>query len=241
MSKIRKLGLGALVGATVLTTTLTSGPAAARTVHVRDGHDAPADADITSVTYRDQETTAGMTVRVRDLRRTGTLVARIAVPDSDVSYEATVRVHPDGSLDKRLELVTPVSRKKRPCTIVAAWSPRTNAVAVEVPQRCLRFGQFLSRHWMQASLSVAGGRDDARGTVVGRGDSPGCATAAEIRSVHRGYPKARVHAILDTAGRFGDGAAGGYSRLYRSCSGGKPWFVEYRGTTNTVVDTGRVR
>ncbi len=241
MWKPQKLGLWAVVGAIVLTTALTSGPAAARTVHVKDGHDAPVGVDITSVTYRDQETTAGLTVHVRGLQRIGTLVAVIAVPASDVTYEATVTVHSDGSLDKRLELVTPVTRKQRPCAMVAAWSPRMDAVGVAVPQRCLTFGRFLSRHWMQATLSVGAARDEARGVVVGRGDSPGCATAAEMRSLHRGYPKSRVHAILDTAGRFGDGAAGGYSRLYRSCSGGKPWFVEYRGGTDTLVGTGRVR
>jgi hypothetical protein len=49
-----------------------------------------------------------------------------------------------------------------------------------------------------------------------------------------------VHALLDTDGRPGDSAAGGYSRVYRSCSGGRAWFVDYDGRTNTLVDTGRV-
>jgi hypothetical protein len=240
MWKPRNLGLWAVVATTVLTTTLPSGSAAAKTAHVRDPRDAPANVDITSVIYRNQETSAGVTVHARDLQRTGTLVTVIAVPESDFSYEATVSVHSDGSLDKRLELVTPGTRRQRPCAMVAAWSPRTNAVALSVPHRCLRFGRFLSRHFMQATLIVSGSRDEARGVDVGRGDSPGCATAAEIRSLHRGYPKARVHAILDTAGRFGHGAAGGYSRVYQSCSGGKPWFVEYRGTTDRLVGTGRV-
>lgn len=240
MWRTRSLGPW-LVGAAVLVSTLLPGPAAARTVHVRDARDSPAGVDITSVAYRDAETTTGMTVHVRDLRRAGTLVAVIAAPGSDVSYEATVSVHSDGSLDKRLELVTPATRQARPCPVMAAWSPLTDAVAVAVPQRCLRFGRFLSRHFMQATMSIAGVRDEARGVNVGRGDSPGCATAAEMRSLHRGYPKSRVHAILDTAGRFGSGAAGGYSRLYRSCSGGKPWFVEYRGGTNRLVGTGRVK
>lgn len=235
----QKLGLGASVVAIALVTTLSGGAATAKTAHVTDGRDSPAAVDITSVTYRNQETRAGATVHVRDLRRTGKLVTLIGLPDSDSIYYVTVWVRSDGTLGKRLELVSDMSRTRRPCAISATWSPGTNSIRVSVPHSCLRFGRFPTRHWLRTGLTVGAAHDAARGIDVGRGSSPGCATAAEVKSLRRGDSKARVHAILDTAGRFGDRAAGGYSRLYRSCSGGKPWFVEYRGTTDTLVATGR--
>jgi hypothetical protein len=48
-------------------------------------------------------------------------------------------------------------------------------------------------------------------------DSAGCVTRAEYRKVHRGMTQRRVRSIFDTRGSFGDGGAGGYSRLYRQC------------------------
>jgi hypothetical protein len=48
-------------------------------------------------------------------------------------------------------------------------------------------------------------------------DTPRCVTRAEFRHVHNGMTKHRVHRIFDTRGTFGDGGAGGYSRLYRQC------------------------
>ena len=48
-----------------------------------------------------------------------------------------------------------------------------------------------------------------------------------------------MHAHLDTAGRFGDGGAGGFSRTYRACQGGKPYWVEYDGRSNRVTGKGR--
>jgi hypothetical protein len=57
----------------------------------------------------------------------------------------------------------------------------------------------------------------------------GCVTRAEFRRVRRGMTKARVHRIFDTRGRFADGGAGGYSRVYRSCDFRHAAYVEYRG------------
>ena len=240
--KLRNLGLWALVGATALLTLLVAGPAAARTRHVTDGRDRQASLDIRSATYHDDEMRAGVTVRLRGLQQTGRLVTVVGAPDSDVIYAATAWPRSDGTVGTRLELVSGASRTPRSCPrMTATWSPDSGTVEVWVPHTCLRFGRFLDRHFMRVTASDAGRTDEARGVEVGRGSSPGCASAREIRGLHRGDPKARVHALLDTAGRFGDGAAGGYSRVYRSCSGGKPWFVEYRGTTDTLVSTGRVR
>lgn len=242
MRKLQNLGLWALVGATTLMTLLVAAPAAAKTKQVTDGRDRQANVDIRSVTYRNGELRASVTVHVRDLQPTGRLVAVVGAPDSDVLYDATVWPRSDGTVGTRLELVTAESRSPRSCTtMTATWSPVADTVEVSVPHTCLDFDAFLERHFMKAKVSGSGSQDAARGVEVGRGSSPGCATAREIRALHRGDPKTRVHALLDTDGRFGDGAAGGYSRIYRSCSGGKPWFVGYEGTTNTLVAKGRVR
>ena len=54
-----------------------------------------------------------------------------------------------------------------------------------------------------------------------------------------GQRRAAVNAQLDTAGRFGDGGAGGFSRTYRACQGGEPYWVEYDGRSNRVTGKGR--
>ena len=241
MSRLQNLGAWALAGAAVLSTSLVAGPAAARTAEVSDGRDVPASADLTSATYRDGEARVVVTAHVRALRQSGRVVALVGEPDSDVVYHATVWPRSDGTVGTRLELVTDVSHSPRACAISASWSVREDTVTVSVPQSCLQFGRFLERHYVRVTMSDHGGRDAARGVDVGRGSSPGCATAGEIRRLRRGVPQARVHALLDTAGRFGDGAAGGYSRIYRSCSGGRGWYVDYDGTTDRVEATGRVR
>ena len=241
MSRLQNLGAWALAGAAVLSTSLVAGPAAARTAEVSDGRDVPAGADLTSATDRNGEARVQVTAHVRALRHTGRVVALVGEPDSDVVYHATVWPRSDGTVGTRLELVTDVSHSPRACAISASWSVREDTVTVSVPQSCLQFGRFLERHYVRVTMSDHGGRDAARGVDVGRGSSPGCATAGEIRGLRRGQPKARVHALLDTAGRFGDGGAGGYSRVYASCSGGRAWFVEYDGTTDRLAATGRVR
>ena len=242
MRKRHVVGLWALVSATALMTLFLAAPAAAKTKHVTDGRDRPASVDIQSVTYDNGESRAGVAVRVRDLQPTGRLVVLVGAPDSDVVYDATVWPRSDGTVGRRLELVTGQSRTPQPCPMMTAtWAPDSDTVEVSVPHTCLDFDAFLERYFMKAVVSGSGSQDAARGVEVGRGSSPGCATAREIRALHRGDPKTRVHALLDTDGRFGDGAAGGYSRIYRSCSGGKPWFVDYEGATDTLVSKGRVR
>jgi hypothetical protein len=57
--------------------------------------------------------------------------------------------------------------------------------------------------------------------------SRGCVTRAEFRRVKHGMKKSRVHRIFDTSGRFADGGAGGYSRVYSSCDFRHAAFVEY--------------
>jgi hypothetical protein len=61
-----------------------------------------------------------------------------------------------------------------------------------------------------------------------------------MRRVTNGERISTVHERLDTAGEFGDGGAGGFSRVYRSCRGGRPFWVEYDGRSRRVVGKGRV-
>jgi len=58
-------------------------------------------------------------------------------------------------------------------------------------------------------------------------DTPRCVSRKEFRKVDRGMRKQRVHRIFDTRGEFGDGGAGGYSRLYKVCRPGFYVVVEY--------------
>ena len=116
--------------------------------------------------------------------------------------------------------------------------PQTDTIRVSVPQTCLHYGRFLSQHSFRTTLTVGQHRDAAPGRAVGRGGSPGCATAGEMRRVRR-TGAADVHAHLDTAGRFGDGGAGGFSRVYRACQRGKPYWVEYDGQSKRVTGKGR--
>jgi hypothetical protein len=234
-------GLGALATALALTASLPAGSASALTVRTSDPRNSPAGVDITSATYRNGESSARATVHVRDLHRAGTFRLKVGPVDSDVMYFATVRVKKDGGLAKRFAFVTDTGSAKRSCRFAARWSASRNLIRVSVPHTCLRFGRFLTTEWFRASLRVGTHTDAAAGRNVGRGSSPGCATSAEIGHIRNGMTRARAQAILDTAGHFGDGGAGGYSRVYRSCGGGRGWFVEYDGRTNQVIGKGRVR
>jgi hypothetical protein len=196
--------------------------------------------DITSATYRNAESRARIRVAVRDLRGSGRLVARIAVPDSDAFFHATVVEHADGSRSKKFERVSNNVREAESCDFGARWSVDEDVVVVSVPHRCLRFGRFLPRHRFNATLHRNGDKDSSAGRDVGRGDSPGCVRKREMRRVHDGQKRGYVHQGLDTAGVFGDGGAGGYSRVYRACNGGPAWYIEYEGGTDLVVGKGRV-
>ncbi|HVH94067.1 MAG TPA: hypothetical protein VM688_04065 [Nocardioidaceae bacterium] len=235
-----KLGFGALVTAVAITA-VPGSPATAKSMTIADARNTPAAVDVTSVTYRNGESTAGGTIRVRDLRRSGTVVLRIGPPDSDVMYYVTAWIRSDSTVGKRLEYVTDVSRSRRSCAFSVTWSSSQDFINVSVPHSCLNFGRFLTREWFQATMHVGSSSDAAPGREVGRGSSPGCASSAEMSSIATGYTRGRVASILDTDGRFGDGGAGGYSRVYPNCGGGRGWFVEYNGDTTRVVGKGRVR
>jgi len=72
----------ALTGGLAIPLSLT--PAAtAKSVTAADPVDPPARADITRVTYRNSEWSAGATVHVRNLQRAGKLVTRIAPLNTD--------------------------------------------------------------------------------------------------------------------------------------------------------------
>lgn len=231
------LALFAVLMAIVLA--VTASPASSQVRRVTDPRNVPASTDIRSVTYGNHEFSTVTVVKVRSLPATGSLVVRVAPMDADVIYNARVSRTPAGVLQKRFTYVTNTSTSVRPCTFVASWSMRADQVRVAVPHSCLRFGRFLTNHWMQATFSSGGHRDAATGRDVGRGDSPGCVTRAEYRRVARGQPMSTVHAQIDTAGRFGDGGAGGFSRLYKACRGGTYW-IEYDGWRHTVLGKGRV-
>jgi hypothetical protein len=216
-------------------------PASAKTVSASDGTDDPASLDVTSVTYRNGPTRAGVTIHVRDLQQVGTAVLRVGPVDSDVDYAVRVRMRADGTLAKTLTYETDGGNHSRRCAIAATWSSADDYVQFGLSHTCLNFGSFLSRAVFFAAMDTSDGDDQAPARTVGRGDSPGCATAGEISNVHHGHTRYRVATILDTGGRFGDGGAGGYSRVYRNCGGGLGWYVEYDGWTNRVVGKGRVR
>ncbi len=171
-----------------------------------------------------------MTAHVRALRQSGRVVALVGAPDSDVVYYATVWPRSDGTVGTRLELVTDVSRSPRDCAISATWSVREDTVEVSVPQSCLQFGRFLEQHYVQVRMSDR--RRSGRHARGGRraGQQPRLRDRRrDPAPAPRCQPKARVHALLDTAGRFGDGAAGGYSRIYG------PAPADARGTSTTTV------
>jgi hypothetical protein len=213
-------------------------PAAAQVRTYSDPRNNPASSDIQSVTYANHETSALTSVKVRSLQRTGSVLVRLAPQDADVMYYARVTRSLAGTMTKRFTYVTNTTSTAKPCSFSASWSTSTDRVRVRVPHSCLKFGRFLSGHWMKASFSSAGHGDAAWGRDIGRGDSPGCVTPTEFRGVGRGQVMGTVHARLDTAGRFGDGGAGGFSRVYRACRGGIYW-IEYNGHTNKVAGKGR--
>lgn len=53
-----------------------------------------------------------------------------------------------------------------------------------------------------------------------------CVTRREFRKVKRGWKRTRVTRKFDTSGRFVDGFAGGYTRGYHKCAGGRA-YVSY--------------
>jgi hypothetical protein len=67
-----------------------------------------------------------------------------------------------------------------------------------------------------------------------------CVTQHEWRHAQPGMRKAQVHAVFDNRGRFVDGFAGGYTRIYRPCAwnGGTDvrLYVSYNGFTRRVIE-----
>ena len=230
----------ALLVSSAVAVSAPAAPADALERTVADGTGEPAGVDITSVVYDNQEHAAHWVVAVRDLGDRGRLVTRIGPPDSDVYYSVTVRVAKDGTLAQVLRYNTDTGSKAVGCDFFASWSADDDAVTVEVPQRCLDFGRFLEVAWFQSSTYHGAASDASKGVDVGRGDSPGCATKAEMKDVHQGQRKFRVHQRLDTAGTYDGGAAGSYGRTYEACDGGARWFIQYAANDDTVVNKGRV-
>ena len=63
------------------------------------------------------------------------------------------------------------------------------------------------------------------------GNGDGCVDQHEFEHVSKGWTKARVHRVFDVNGRFANGFAGGYTRVYDPCWG-KRWLraaVSYDG------------
>jgi hypothetical protein len=231
-----------VLSAVACSTALLAGPAAAEQTTVTDGQDEPASVDITSVTYDNGETTARSDVSVRALDDgdIGRVVTRIGPPGTDAFYEAMLRLKSDDTLVTRLTYVTDTGRDPVDCDFAASWSTSDDEVITEIPHTCLDFGHFQTRLYFQATMYRGSDSDEADSAVVGRGDSPGCATKGEMAQVHQGDKKFRVHQLLDTAGKYGDAGAGSYARTYRACDDGARWFVQYSADADTVVNKGRV-
>lgn len=68
---------------------------------------------------------------------------------------------------------------------------------------------------LQAVVSPAGA-DTSTDQV--HPDMVRCVGHSEFARTSQGMSKARVHRIFGTSGTFGDGGAGGYSRVYRHCA-----------------------
>jgi hypothetical protein len=219
---------------------MSAGAASAEQTTVSDGTDEPASVDITSVTYENGESTARSTVAVRSIGDSGRVITRIGPPDSDVFYDAMVRLKSDATLVTRLTYVTDTGRDPVACDFAASWSTSDDEVITEIPHTCLDFGHFLTRHYFAATMYRGSNSDQADSAVVGRGDTPGCATKGEMAKVHSGDKKFKVHQLLDTAGKYGDAGAGSYARTYRACDKGARWFVQYAADDDTVVNKGRV-
>jgi hypothetical protein len=69
------------------------------------------------------------------------------------------------------------------------------------------------------------------GEAPASADTPRCVSKSEFKRMHKDMKKERVHRIFDIHGKFGDGGAGGYSRIYREChprGGDGCTIVEYR-------------
>lgn len=226
------------------TLTLAVGsPATARSVTITDPVNSPGRGDISAATYADRQLALSARVDVRRLRLAGRLRLRVSAPGSAVRYVATVTAPTSSGISPSigLERLAAGSRTPVACDLSGTWSAEADRVRLRVPHSCLAFGRFRYRHTVSAKLAVGAHRDAAVARTVGRGDTPGCATAGELRRVRTGERRGVVHTHLDTAGRFGDGGAGGFSRVYRACDGGEPFYVEYDGQTSRVVGKGRVR
>lgn len=219
-------GLGALTGT----------PAAALGVVAGDPVDTPATADVQAVGYHDAELATVTRVKVRRLPNAGALVVRIGRPGSGAAYVVKVARSGDGTLATSLAHVTPGSRQPRACSVGAAWSTATDVVRVTVPQSCLDFGRFLTRHVFQATFASGGRSDRAPARVVARGDSPGCVNPGEFGSLRFGQPMDLVHARFDTAGAFEGAQNGTFTRSYTGCGDGTAYLVTYRLDSRSVVE-----
>lgn len=69
---------------------------------------------------------------------------------------------------------------------------------------------------LQALASPAGA--DAATPDRTQADMVRCVSHAAFQQTREGMSKARVQRVLGTEGTFGDGGAGGYSRVYRHCA-----------------------
>lgn len=218
----RVLAAGAILAA-ILTTT----PASALDMTRSDPIDAPAGADIRSVTYRDREFTASAAVRVRDLQRSGSMELAVAHGEGTDQWPvATAWIRRDGSLGKRFESQGNFGRAPLRCPHLGAnWSSARNIVTITIPHSCLKLG--FTRHAFSATMRAGGRTDRTTWRQIGRGSSPGCVTRTEFTSIKKGFTKQRVEALFDTRGRL-DEPNPGQAKVYRICGVGEGAYVVYR-------------
>ncbi|MBO9520586.1 MAG: hypothetical protein J7518_03530 [Nocardioidaceae bacterium] len=221
-SRILRLALAAAITGACVTGTL-AGPATALSARVADPSTSPASADVTGVRYIDGEGRTVTRVHVRRLPRAGSVLVRIGPASGVPGYVAHVTRTRAGVL------TTALTRDGSgvACHLDATWSRAANLVQVTVPQSCLDFGRFLVKHRFQAVFRAAAGTDRAPARIVGRGDSPGCVTAAESAALRLGQRMDAVHARFDTAGVPEPADPGTALRSYRGCAPGTDYEVQY--------------
>lgn len=71
-------------------------------------------------------------------------------------------------------------------------------------------------------------------------DTPACVTRTEFGQATFGMRLPRVQRIFDTRGRFWDGHAGGFTKAYRKCSGGRAYVTYMTWWNGHLVDPPRV-
>jgi len=141
----RARALSLLLGGALLITAVIQVPANGATKSRRDAvGDAPATIDLTRLTARNGDVRITMTLKVRDLRRTGRFdmeYYRFFIPGSDFGFEGgevVVRRLADGTVRARYYWIFGDEfTERRPCPgLHVRWNARENFIRAKIPQSC---------------------------------------------------------------------------------------------------------